>query len=177
MHTEKAQTPPSGERPPSPDTYLFGLYADQEALHNGHGGHRPPPFSTLGSFIYFPALTQLAESLSVSIDAINLTITSYMAVATVAPTLLGDAVDVLGRTPACVFSLSLYVVTNLATALSRSYVTVLVLRLFQAFAISGELETQWWHFFQNILVELGVGWTFTLMCGWCVLIMALFFLD
>lgn len=77
-----------------------------------------------------------------SIDAINLTITSYMAVATVAPTLLGDAVDVLGRRPACVFSLSLYVVTNLATALSRSYVTVLVLRLFQAFAISGELETQ-----------------------------------
>lgn len=142
MHTEKAQTPPSGERPPSPDTYLFGLYADQEALHNGHGGHTPPPFSTLGSFIYFPALTQLAESLSVSIDAINLTITSYMAVATVAPTLLGDAVDVLGRRPACVFSLSLYVVTNLATALSRSYVTVLVLRLFQAFAICGELETQ-----------------------------------
>jgi len=94
-------------------------------------------FSTLSSFIYFPALSQLAETLSVSIDQINLTITSYMAVATVAPTLLGDTADVLGRRPAYLFALGLYVATNTATALSRSYVALLVLRLVQALAISG----------------------------------------
>ncbi|TLD28420.1 hypothetical protein PspLS_03372 [Pyricularia sp. CBS 133598] len=135
MDTAKAQTPSSGELPPSPETYSVFTRAEKRCITAMVA--YAAAFSTLSSFIYFPALTQLAESLSVSIDAINLTITSYMAVATVAPTLLGDAADVLGRRPACVFSLSLYVVTNLATALSKSYVALLVLRLFQAFAISG----------------------------------------
>ncbi|TLS23924.1 hypothetical protein PpBr36_08242 [Pyricularia pennisetigena] len=135
MDTEKARSPSSVERPPSPDTYSVFTRTEKRCITAMVA--YAAAFSTLSSFIYFPALTQLAESLSVSIDAINLTITSYMAVATVAPTLLGDAADILGRRPACVLSLSLYVVTNLATALSRSYVALLVLRLFQAFAISG----------------------------------------
>ncbi|KAI6365687.1 hypothetical protein MCOR25_005296 [Pyricularia grisea] len=135
MDTEKAQTSSGGERPPSPETYSVFTRAEKRCITAMVA--YSAAFSTLSSFIYFPALTQLAESLSVSIDAINLTITSYMAVATVAPTLLGDAADILGRRPACVFSLSLYVVTNLAMALSKSYVALLVLRLFQAFAISG----------------------------------------
>ncbi|KAL9020456.1 MAG: hypothetical protein Q9185_002331 [Variospora sp. 1 TL-2023] len=45
-------------------------------------------FSTLTSFIYYPAIHDLAQTFAVSIDKINLTITSYMAMATVAPTLL-----------------------------------------------------------------------------------------
>ncbi|KAK6063191.1 hypothetical protein SCUP515_12631 [Seiridium cupressi] len=48
-------------------------------------------FSTLSSFIYYPAIQSLAKSLSVSVAQINLTVTSYMAVATLAPTLVGDA--------------------------------------------------------------------------------------
>ena len=75
-------------------------------------------FSTLSSFIYFPALNQLAEALSVSVGEINLTITSYMAMATVAPTLLGDTADVLGRRPTFLVALGFYVATNIATALS-----------------------------------------------------------
>jgi MFS family permease len=94
-------------------------------------------FSTLSSFIYFPALPRLAADLSVSVDAINLTVTTYMAMATIAPTLMGDAADVLGRRPACLVAFCLYVVTNIATALTKSYVALLVLRLFQALFISG----------------------------------------
>lgn len=97
-------------------------------------------FSTLSSFIYFPALNELAESLSVSVGQINLTITSYMAVATVAPTLFGDAADVLGRRPTFIVALGLYVATNIATALSKSFAALLTLRLFQALAISGKLS-------------------------------------
>ncbi|KAI1762698.1 multidrug resistance protein [Hypoxylon sp. FL1150] len=94
-------------------------------------------FSTLSSFIYFPAVHLLSEELSVSVDKINLTITSYLAVATIAPTLVGDAADVLGRRPVYMVTLSLYVVANIAIALSRSYSALLGLRVLQALAISG----------------------------------------
>ncbi|KAI1661235.1 chloramphenicol resistance protein [Daldinia decipiens] len=94
-------------------------------------------FSTLSSFIYFPAVHLLSEDLSVSVDKINLTITSYMAVATIAPTLVGDAADVLGRRPVYMITLSLYVVANIAIALSKSYNALLGLRVLQALAISG----------------------------------------
>lgn len=94
-------------------------------------------FSTLSSFIYYPALHQLAETLSVSVDEINLTVTSYMAVATIAPTLVGDAADVLGRRPVYMATLSLYVVANVAIALSKSYAALVGLRVLQALAISG----------------------------------------
>ena len=56
-------------------------------------------FSTLSSFIYCPAIHQLSQLFSVLVDKINLTITSYMAVATVAPTVVGDAADVLSCRP------------------------------------------------------------------------------
>jgi MFS family permease len=94
-------------------------------------------FSTLSSFIYYPALHLLARTFSVSVDKINLTVTSYMAVATVAPTLVGDAADVWGRRPIYVITLSLYLGANIAIALSTSYSALLGLRVLQALAISG----------------------------------------
>lgn len=96
-------------------------------------------FSTLTSFIYYPAIPQLAQAFTVSVDKINLTITSYMAVATVAPILLGDAADVLGRRPAYMLALSLYIGTNVAIVLSNSYAALVGLRALQALAISGKL--------------------------------------
>jgi hypothetical protein len=94
-------------------------------------------FSTLSSTIYFPALDQLADSLRVSVDRVNLTITSYMAVAAIAPTLVGDFADVMGRRPAYVACLALYVVANVAIALAKSWGALLGLRVLQALAISG----------------------------------------
>ena len=94
-------------------------------------------FSTLSSFIYYPAIHQLSQTFSVSVDKINLTVTSYMAVATVAPTLLGDTADLLGRRPVYVVALSLYIGANIAIVLSDSYSALLGLRVLQALAISG----------------------------------------
>ncbi|KAL9625126.1 MAG: hypothetical protein Q9160_000855 [Pyrenula sp. 1 TL-2023] len=94
-------------------------------------------FSTLSSFVYYPAIHLLAQTMAVSIDKINLTVTSYMAMATVAPTLVGDAADVLGRRPIYGITLSLYLVANVAIALSISYPVLLGLRVLQALAISG----------------------------------------
>ncbi|KAF2105863.1 major facilitator superfamily domain-containing protein [Lophiotrema nucula] len=94
-------------------------------------------FSTLSSFIYFPAIESISKSLGVSVDKVNLTITSYMAVATIAPTLLGDTADTLGRRPTYIIALSLYFIANLAIALAHSYLALLSLRVLQALAISG----------------------------------------
>lgn len=94
-------------------------------------------FSTLSSFIYYPAIQQLSQVFSVSVDKINLTVTSYMAVATVAPTLVGDTADVLGRRPVYVITLSLYIGANIAIVLSDTYPALLGLRVLQALAISG----------------------------------------
>ncbi|KAK7953855.1 hypothetical protein PG988_014549 [Apiospora saccharicola] len=94
-------------------------------------------FSTVSSFIYYPALQLLSESLHVSVDKINLTITSYMAIATIAPTLVGDAADVMGRRPVYIVILGRYIASNIAIALTKTYSALLGLRLLQALAISG----------------------------------------
>ena len=96
-------------------------------------------FSTLSSFIYYPAIHELSQVFSVSVNKINLTITSYMAVATIAPTLVGDAADVLGRRPVYMIALSLYIGANIAIVLANRYSALLGLRVLQALAISGML--------------------------------------
>ena len=94
-------------------------------------------FSTLSSFIYYPALDSISRALSVSVNKVNLTVTSYLAVATIAPTLVGDTADVLGRRPVYLIVLILYFVADVAIALSQDYSALLGLRVLQAAAISG----------------------------------------
>ncbi|KAF2435948.1 MFS general substrate transporter [Tothia fuscella] len=93
--------------------------------------------STLSSFIYYPALPTLSKTLDFSVSKINLTITTYMAVATFALSLVGDAGDILGRRPVYLLILVTYFLANLATALSNSYPGLLGFRVMQALAISG----------------------------------------
>ncbi|KAL4901338.1 major facilitator superfamily domain-containing protein [Aspergillus multicolor] len=54
-------------------------------------------FSTLSSLIYYPAIPALSSSLHTSVDKINLTVTVHMAVAAIAPALIGDLADISGR--------------------------------------------------------------------------------
>lgn len=94
-------------------------------------------FSTVSSFIYYPAIPALSQSLSEPVDRINLTITSYLAVAAIAPTLVGDAADILGRRPVYLVTLGVYLIANVAIALTRTYAALVGLRVLQALAISG----------------------------------------
>ena len=63
-------------------------------------------FSGLSSFIYYPAITALARDLHVPITSINLTITSYLVVAGLAPSVLGDLADRIGRRPVSLIALT-----------------------------------------------------------------------
>jgi MFS family permease len=95
-------------------------------------------FSTLSSFIYFPAITALAKSLHVSTTKIDLTVTSYLVVSAIAPAITGDLADSSGRRPIFIGMLIIYVAANVGLAVQRSFPALLLLRMLQSAGISGE---------------------------------------
>ncbi|KAM0415688.1 hypothetical protein ACHAPT_013359 [Fusarium lateritium] len=94
-------------------------------------------FSTLSSYIYYPALTSVAQDLGVSLSLINLTVTSYLIVAGIAPAFLGDMADQSGRRPIYMLMFVLMISANIGIALQRSFPALLVLRMLQSAGSSG----------------------------------------
>jgi MFS family permease len=95
-------------------------------------------FSTLSSFIYYPVIHLIAKDLNVSVNKINLTVTSYMVVSSFAPALVGDAADMLGRRPIYLITLTVYLISNMSIALQNSFAALLCLRMLQSAGISGK---------------------------------------
>ncbi|KAI1258826.1 MFS general substrate transporter [Xylariaceae sp. FL1019] len=95
-------------------------------------------FSGLASNIYFPALPAVAADLNVSVELINLTVTSYLIFQGLAPSLWGPLSDVKGRrvTYCCTFLVFLGACVGLAE--TRNYATVIILRSLQS---SGSAST------------------------------------
>ncbi|KAK4652720.1 hypothetical protein QC762_500760 [Podospora pseudocomata] len=56
-------------------------------------------FSTMSSYIYYPALVPVAHDLGVSVALVNLSVTTYLIVAAIAPAFMGDMADQTGRRP------------------------------------------------------------------------------
>ena len=96
--------------------------------------------SNLSTFIYLPVLPALSDAFAVSVGQINLTITVYMAVAAVAPTLIGDTGDVMGRRVAYVISLSLFLIACACLGCAGSYGQLLGFRVLQALGQSGKYD-------------------------------------
>ena len=94
-------------------------------------------FSGLSSFIYYLAVVPLARDLGVSLQLINLTITSYLIVAGIAPAFMGDMADQTGRRPVYILTFSLYFGANIGLAVQKSYPALLVLRMVQSAGSSG----------------------------------------
>ena len=94
-------------------------------------------FSPLSSFIYYPAITSLSKDLHVSIELINLTITSYMVVSGIAPAVIGDLADMTGRRWVYILTLTIYCSADVGLALQRSWLALLVLRMLQSVGSSG----------------------------------------
>lgn len=88
--------------------------------------------SGFASNIYFPALPTIARDLNVSIEFINLTVTTYLVFQAIAPSLWGPVSDVKGRRFAycCTFVVFLGACIGLAEA--KNYATLLVLRCLQS---------------------------------------------
>jgi MFS family permease len=103
-------------------------------------------FSPLSSFIYFPAITSLAQSLNVSVESINLTITSYMIIAGIAPAVIGNMADVTGRRFVYILTMGIYTAANIGLAVSNNWATLLVLRMVQSAGSAGRISTIFHHF-------------------------------
>jgi MFS family permease len=95
-------------------------------------------FSTLSSFIYYPAITTVAQDLQSSIARINLTVTSYLVVSAIAPAITGDAADLYGRRPLYIVTVAMYLLANIGIAVQSSFVGLLLLRMLQSAGISGQ---------------------------------------
>ena len=89
-------------------------------------------FSTLMSYIYFPAIVPMSKDLGVSVGLINLTVTSYLVVAGIAPAFMGDLADQGGRRPAYILMFTLVLASNIGLALQDSYAALFVLRMLQS---------------------------------------------
>lgn len=98
-------------------------------------------FSTASSFIYFPAIPFMAIDLDISVEKVNLTVTSYLIASGIFPSVTGSAADIYGRKPILAVSLIVYTVVNVALAVQRSFVALFVLRMIQSMAISGEYKS------------------------------------
>jgi MFS family permease len=94
-------------------------------------------FSPLSSFIYYPARNALADDMHVSLNRIDLTITSYMVVSGVVATLVGGMADKLGRRPVYLAIITIYIIANVGLAFQSSYPALLVLRMVQSAGSSG----------------------------------------
>ncbi|KAK1624087.1 major facilitator superfamily domain-containing protein [Colletotrichum phormii] len=76
-------------------------------------------FSTMSSYIYYPALVPVARDLKLSVFLINLTITSYLLTAAIAPAFMGDMADQSGRRPIFLLMFVLMIGANVGIALQR----------------------------------------------------------
>lgn len=123
--------PPPAEEPP------FTIYTPLQKNLIAFAASLAALFSTLSSYIYYPALTRIAEDLNVSLMLVQLTITSYLVVAGVAPAFMGDMADRGGRRPVYVLMFALMVGANVGIALQRRYEALLVLRMVQSAGSSG----------------------------------------
>lgn len=98
-------------------------------------------FSGISCFIYYPAITALANSLTKSTGDINLTIIAYFLIG-LSPSIIGDCADGLGRSPISIFVMALYLGANLGLAIQSHwchYVALLVLRCVQSAGASSTI--------------------------------------
>ena len=134
--TEEGQTKEAGDETPPEPTY--SIFTHGEKVWISSLASFGAMFSTLSSYIYFPALVPMAEDFKVSLTLINLTVTSYLVVAGIAPAFMGDLADQGGRRLAYLVMFALFFASNIGIALQTSYAGLLVLRMVQSAGSSGK---------------------------------------
>ncbi|KAF2169056.1 hypothetical protein M409DRAFT_65354 [Zasmidium cellare ATCC 36951] len=97
-------------------------------------------FSPLSSSIYFPSITTIARDLGVDTTQINLTVTLYLVMQGVSSLLVAPFSDNLGRRPAYIVSLIIFIAANLGLGLQNSFLALLLLRMLQSLGASGTIS-------------------------------------
>lgn len=89
--------------------------------------------STLTATIYFPMIPMLSSHFSVSIQAINLTVTLYAVCQALSPPIFASLADCYGRRPVLLALIAIYAIASLVLSLNRqSYGLLLGMRALQS---------------------------------------------
>ncbi|EPE07466.1 mfs transporter [Ophiostoma piceae UAMH 11346] len=89
-------------------------------------------FSGFASNIYFPALPTIATDFNVSSELINLTVTAYLVLQGLAPSLWGPISDARGRRVAYIGTFCVFLGACVGLALCQNYASLVVLRALQS---------------------------------------------
>ncbi|KAF7714093.1 Uncharacterized protein PECH_003266 [Penicillium ucsense] len=89
-------------------------------------------FSGFASNIYFPALPTIASDLNVSLELVDLTVTSYLIFQGLAPSLWGPISDVKGRRIAYLLTFLVFLGACVGLAETKNYAALFVLRCLQS---------------------------------------------
>lgn len=89
-------------------------------------------FSPLSSSSILPALPVLASFYATTIPVINLSVTVFMVLQAIAPSLTGDLADMTGRRPAYLISFLFVLAANIGLALQSNLVAFYILRCLQS---------------------------------------------
>ncbi|KAJ1548721.1 hypothetical protein HK405_000088 [Cladochytrium tenue] len=89
-------------------------------------------FSGFASNIYFPALTTVSTDLGISISLANLTVTTYLILQGLAPSVWGPISDTQGRRVAYVGTFAVFLGACIGLALTHNYAGLMVLRCVQS---------------------------------------------
>ncbi|KAK8204601.1 hypothetical protein M8818_005039 [Zalaria obscura] len=89
-------------------------------------------FSGFASNIYFPSIPTIASNLSVSVEAVNLTVTGYLIFQGLSPTLWGAVSDTYGRRVTYICTFVVFIGACVGLALTKDYAQLLVLRCLQS---------------------------------------------
>ncbi|KAJ4982780.1 lysine-specific permease [Stagonosporopsis vannaccii] len=89
-------------------------------------------FSGFASNIYFPTIPSIARDLDVSVESVNLTVTSYLIFQGLAPSLWGPISDAKGRRAAYFGTFIVLFGACSGLALSKNYASLVVLRCLQS---------------------------------------------
>ena len=82
--------------------------------------------------MYLPAIPTIADELGVGTEAVQLTVSTFLAGFALGQLFYGPLADSLGRKPVILFGLGLFVLASLGCALATSLPALLLFRLLQA---------------------------------------------
>jgi MFS family permease len=89
-------------------------------------------FSAFSSNIYFPAIPSIAENLRVTPESVNLTVTSYLVLQGLSPSVWGAIADVHGRRVTYIITFVIYLGACIGLAETKHFYQLVILRCLQS---------------------------------------------
>lgn len=133
MEKQAESEPPQGEQPVATDPRNYSVFASSMRVYLTYLLGFVIILSTLTATIYFPLIPLLSREFSVSVQAINLTVTLYAVCQGVTPPVFASLADCFGRRPLLLCLVALYTCASLGLALNPdSYSVLLGLRALQS---------------------------------------------